>query len=83
MEASDMRKKKVVGDLCPSCDDSVEWYPIPDSLASACEDCGFVRIYLGEKDAEGNLLYDVGVSIPEWLQSLYEPDVSGSLRRAK
>jgi hypothetical protein len=64
-------KPKVRGDFCPRCDKNVKWFPVPDSLASFCEGCGFVRVGFGETDENGTRLYDVGATIQEWLEDVY------------
>jgi hypothetical protein len=56
--------QKVNGDICNRCEKEVEWFHIPDSLASACVECGFVRV--GTK----KFGYEAGATIQEWLSDL-------------
>ena len=58
--------RKVEGDFCLRCQKIVEWFSIPDSLASACKACGFVRV--GCK--EGG--YTAGASLQEWAKDIAE-----------
>lgn len=58
--------QKVIGDFCNRCQKTVEWFGIPDSLASACKECGFVRVGFGE-----NGEYTAGATIQEWLEDVY------------
>ncbi len=65
----------VVGDHCLRCDMIVAWIHIPDSLASACKECGFVRV----SDLDGG--YTAGATVEEWLRDTYgaaqDPTVPG------
>ena len=62
----------VTGNHCNRCDKVVEWFHIPDSLASACKDCGFVRVGFGNKNEAGEHLYDAGATLQEWSKALYD-----------
>jgi len=49
---------------CPECGHT-EWLAIPDSLASACDGCGYVRV-------GGQGKYKKGATLQEWAKDLYE-----------
>jgi hypothetical protein len=51
---------------CPECR-GIEWLGIPDSLASACTGCGYVRVGFPGK-------YERGASLQEWARDIYEAD---------
>jgi hypothetical protein len=63
--------QKVYGDHCNRCNKTVEWFHMPDSLADACKDCGFVRIDIRRKNEEGIREYEAGATIQEWLDDVY------------
>ena len=48
---------------CPRCQ-STKFNPIPDSLANACDNCGFVWVGSNGK-------YEAGATIGEWLEDVY------------
>jgi len=50
---------------CPECGNTW-WLAIPDSLASACTNCTYVRV------GGGNGNYKKGVSLKDWAKDLYE-----------
>lgn len=49
---------------CPRCK-GTEFFPIPDSLAIACKECGFVWVGHGPDD------FKPGATIGQWLEDVY------------
>jgi DNA-directed RNA polymerase subunit RPC12/RpoP len=69
--------QKVLGDHCNRCSKTVKWFHIPDSLASACKECGFVRIGSGRKNEDGVREYEAGPTVQEWLKDSYGDKKAG------
>lgn len=67
MTKYEFKGRQFSGNECPKCNGK-KWFPIPDSLASACEGCGFVRVYSGNSENE----WVAGATLQEWARDIYE-----------
>lgn len=51
---------------CPTCKGTV-FFPIPDSLALACEGCGFVWVMSNQSETG----YEPGTTLQQWVEDVY------------